>query len=96
MARVNRCTQPRLVPAKTSVGSCQPNSTPPRVGVCHNSPPPSGEYTIEVNGFSVGEGAGADCGGGDYELTIRVEGQPDRVETGTVADDETATFSVSR
>ena len=61
-----------------------------------SSPPPAGEYTIGVTGYSVGEAAGADCGGGDYELTIRVEGQEDRVETGTVGDDETDTFSVSR
>jgi hypothetical protein len=73
---------------------CSPNGSVENV--FWSSPPPSGEYTIEVNGFSVGEGAGADCGGGDYELTIRVDGQPDRVETGTVGDDETDTFSVSR
>ncbi len=37
-----RCT----VPAYTASSSCQPKSTPPRVGVCHNSVRPSGEWAV--------------------------------------------------
>lgn len=38
----SRWTARCAVPAYTASSSCQPNRTPPRVGVCHNSPPPSG------------------------------------------------------
>jgi hypothetical protein len=55
-------------------------------------PAPPGQYTIEVTGYRVGD---ATCGGGDYTLTIRVEGQPDRTETGTVATDESDPFTFS-
>ena len=51
---------------------------------------PAGDYTVEVNGFSVDNG---DCGGGDYILTIRVAGQADQVIEDSVGDGETDTFS---
>jgi uncharacterized protein DUF6777 len=54
---------------------------------------PSGAYTVEVNGYSVGSAGGESCGGGDYTLTMTVAGE-ETVETGTVADDETDTFDV--
>lgn len=50
---------------------------------------PAGPYTVEVTGFTVG----GDCGGGDYELTIRVAGQPDIVHTGSVGEGETDTYT---
>jgi hypothetical protein len=65
--------------------------------VFYSEPPASGEYTIEVHGYNVGAEAGAtnECGGGDFTLTIRVEGREDEVHEGTVADDETASFTVT-
>ena len=65
--------------------------------VFYNQPPPSGEYVVEVTGYSVGADAGATnaCGGGDFTLTIRVEGREDEVHEGTVGDGETATFPVT-
>lgn len=49
---------------------------------------PSGTYTVKVTGYTVG---GADCGSGDYTLTITVAGE-ERTEQGSVADDEVDTF----
>jgi hypothetical protein len=51
---------------------------------------PSGDYTVQVVGFSV-EG----CGGGDFTLTIEVSGQEQQVESGSVGEDEAAEFSFS-
>ncbi|PRY02284.1 DUF6777 domain-containing protein [Allonocardiopsis opalescens] len=48
---------------------------------------PAGDYTVEVDGFSV-DG----CGGGDYTLIIRVAGRDDIIETGSVGEDETDTY----
>jgi hypothetical protein len=53
---------------------------------------PTGDYVVSVNGFSVG---GASCGGGDYELTIKISGQEDQVFTGSVGADETDEYPVS-
>jgi hypothetical protein len=53
---------------------------------------PAGDYVISVNGFSVGT---APCGGGDYELTIKVSGQEDQVINGTVALNETDEYPVT-
>jgi hypothetical protein len=65
--------------------------------VFYNSAPPSGSYTIEVVGYDVGAEAGAsnECGGGEYTLTIRVEGREDEVHEGTVGDQETQSYDVS-
>jgi hypothetical protein len=52
---------------------------------------PSGTYTVEVNGFSVGEDIG--CGGGDYVLTILVAGAAPQVIEDSVLDGETDTFT---
>jgi hypothetical protein len=52
---------------------------------------PAGDYVISVNGFSVG----GTCGGGDYELTIKVSGQDDQVINGTVAANETDEYPVT-
>jgi hypothetical protein len=52
---------------------------------------PSGDYVVSVNGFNVG----SECGGGDYELTIKVSGQEDQVLTGTVAEGETDEYPVT-
>lgn len=52
---------------------------------------PTGDYVIAVNGFSVG----GNCGGGDYELTIKVSGEDDQVINGTVAAGETDEYPVS-
>jgi hypothetical protein len=59
--------------------------------------PPSGDFTVEVNGYDVGSAARTDveCGGGDYTLTIKVAGQPDEVHEGTVADEETDSYPLS-
>jgi hypothetical protein len=55
---------------------------------------PAGAYSIAVTGYNVGDDG---CGAGDYTLTIRIEGQEDRVENGSVADGESDpyTFNVS-
>jgi hypothetical protein len=53
---------------------------------------PAGDYTVAVNGFSVG---GSACGAGDYELTIKVSGQDDQVFNGTVAQGETDDYHVT-
>ena len=52
---------------------------------------PAGEYTVVVEGFTV-DG----CGGGDYEISVRVSGQPPITFTGSVAEDgeSTHTFTV--
>jgi hypothetical protein len=50
---------------------------------------PAGTYTVEVNGFSVGEANG--CGGGDYTLTILVEGSEPQVIEDSVEESETDT-----
>jgi hypothetical protein len=52
---------------------------------------PPGEYTVEVVGFSVGDG----CGDGSYTLTISVFGREDEVHTGTVGPRETASYTVT-
>jgi hypothetical protein len=52
---------------------------------------PAGDYVVAVNGFNVG----SECGGGDYELTIKVSGQDDQVITDTVAEGETDEYPVS-
>jgi hypothetical protein len=52
---------------------------------------PTGDYVVSVNGFNVG----SECGGGDYELTIKVSGQEDQVLTGTVAEGETDDYPVT-
>ena len=52
---------------------------------------PTGDYVVSVNGFSVG----GSCGGGDYELTIKVSGQEDQVFNGTVAANETDEYPVT-
>jgi hypothetical protein len=44
---------------------------------------PLGEYTVEVHGFTV-DG----CGGGDYTITAKVEGEEVLNETGSVGEDE--------
>ncbi|MGH9211754.1 MAG: DUF6777 domain-containing protein [Acidimicrobiales bacterium] len=51
---------------------------------------PSGDFTVQVNGFTV-DG----CGGGEFTLTIDVAGQETRTETGSVGEDEDAEFSFS-
>ncbi|HEY8527712.1 MAG TPA: hypothetical protein VIL48_22290 [Acidimicrobiales bacterium] len=51
---------------------------------------PEGEYTIEVNGFSV-DG----CGGGDYTVTARVHGEEVLSESGSVGEDETDTYTIT-
>jgi hypothetical protein len=53
---------------------------------------PTGDYVVSVHGFSVD---GANCGGGDYELTIKISGQDDQVFTGSVAADETDEYPVT-
>lgn len=53
---------------------------------------PSGAYTVEVNGFSVGYGT---CGDGAYTLTISVAGQEDQVHTGSVSDGDTDSYTVT-
>jgi hypothetical protein len=53
---------------------------------------PSGGYTVTVDGFRLSRDDGSSCGGGDFTLTITVEGQ-ERVETGTVGQDEQQTFT---
>jgi hypothetical protein len=55
-----------------------------------DQPAPAGAYSIAVTGYNVGTDT---CGGGDYTLTIRVEGQPTRTETGSVADDESDPYT---
>jgi hypothetical protein len=54
------------------------------------SPAPPGTYTVQVTGYAVGD---TSCGSGDYTLTIRVAGQEDQVETGSVADDQSVPYS---
>jgi hypothetical protein len=49
---------------------------------------PSGDYRVEVNGYSVD-----DCGSGDFKLTIQVAGQEPQVEFGSVGQDEDAMFN---
>ena len=49
---------------------------------------PSGTYTVKVTGYTVD---GPECGSGDYTLTITIAGE-ERVEQGTVADDEVDEF----
>src|SRR5262245_36036705 len=53
---------------------------------------PSGTYTVSVQGFRLTRDDGTDCGGGDFTLTITVAGE-ERVETGTVGQDESADFT---
>lgn len=55
---------------------------------------PSGDYTVTVTGFAGSVDTG-DCGGGAYELTIAVAGQPDQVIDDSVADGEVDTFNFS-
>jgi hypothetical protein len=52
---------------------------------------PSGAYTVTVDGFRLTRDDGSSCGGGDFTLTITVEGE-ERVETGSVGQDEQQTF----
>jgi len=52
---------------------------------------PSGSYTVTVVGFRLSRDDGSDCGGGDFTLTITVEGV-EQVLTGTVGQDEEAEF----
>lgn len=49
---------------------------------------PLGSYRVEVHGYEV-DG----CGGGDYTLTATVKGRPMLDESGSVAEDETDTFT---
>lgn len=51
---------------------------------------PAGDYVVTITGFTV-DG----CGGGDYVLTIKVAGQDDQVETGSVGEDEIDEFTFS-
>jgi len=53
---------------------------------------PSGTYTVSVQGFRLTRDDGTDCGGGDFTLTITVAGQ-ERVETGTVGEEESVDFT---
>ena len=53
---------------------------------------PSGSYTVSVEGFRLTRDDGSDCGGGDFTLTITVAGE-ERVETGTVGQDEAAEYT---
>jgi hypothetical protein len=48
---------------------------------------PTGEYTVEVNGYRV-DG----CGGGEYTVVAQVQGREVLNETGSVAEDETDTY----
>ena len=52
---------------------------------------PSGSYTVKVTGFTLSD---PECGSGDYTLTITVAGE-ERVETGSVGQDEVDTFDFS-
>ncbi|MGH9235126.1 MAG: DUF6777 domain-containing protein, partial [Acidimicrobiales bacterium] len=53
---------------------------------------PSGGYTVTVDGFRLSRDDGSSCGGGDFTLTITVEGV-EQVETGSVGQDEQQTFN---
>jgi hypothetical protein len=53
---------------------------------------PSGSYAVSVEGFRLTRDDGSDCGGGDFTLTITIAGQ-ERVETGTVGQDEAAEYT---
>jgi uncharacterized protein YfaP (DUF2135 family) len=55
-----------------------------------DQPAPAGAYSIAVTGYRVGED---NCGSGDYTLTIRVEGQPERSETGSVTSGESDPYT---
>jgi hypothetical protein len=50
---------------------------------------PSGQYTVEVNGYQV-DG----CGSGDYTVTAKVRGEQVLLETGSVGEDETDTYHI--
>jgi hypothetical protein len=52
---------------------------------------PAGTYTVTVTGFRLTRDDGSDCGGGDYTLTITVEGE-ETVETGSVGENEEMTY----
>lgn len=52
---------------------------------------PSGTYTVTVTGFRLSRDDGSSCGGGDYTLTITVEGE-ETVETGSVGQDGEMTY----
>jgi hypothetical protein len=49
---------------------------------------PVGDYTVEIHGFSV-EG----CGGGEYTLVAKVEGETVLDESGSVAEDESDQYT---
>jgi hypothetical protein len=53
---------------------------------------PTGTYTITVTGFALTNADGASCGGGDFTLTITVQGE-ERVETGSVGQDQEQTYT---
>lgn len=53
---------------------------------------PPGEYSVFVRGYQLTHGDGTSCGGGDYTLTISVDGD-ERVETGSVVQDEEDTYT---
>jgi hypothetical protein len=52
---------------------------------------PSGTYTVSVQGFRLTRDDGSDCGGGDFTLTITIAGE-ERVETGTVGEEESVEY----
>ncbi len=52
---------------------------------------PPGEYLVRVEGFRLQRDDGSDCGGGDFSLTITVEGQ-ETPQSGTVEQDGAAEF----
>ncbi|HEY8526398.1 MAG TPA: DUF6777 domain-containing protein [Acidimicrobiales bacterium] len=78
---------------KDSNVGCQLNGSVENVFWPESADPPRGQYTVEVYGYSVGPDGGSHCGGGDYTLTIRIAGEEERIETGTVADDESDTYT---
>jgi hypothetical protein len=74
---------------------CEPDGSVENVFWPTDSPPPAGDYTVEVNGYDVGATGGESCGDGAYILTIKVAGEEDQIYEETVADDETDTYPLT-